>query len=241
MRRFSEQMGWAADRGGFAIDAAVDERLVFLRKTYGWLTAQILAVGAITALLVQNEDLLFRITQLLFGNILIYLAVLVGVSFGTRKMLEGTKSLGVQTAGAAIWVVFLAAISAPLCYVAKVQTGSFLIVGQAFILTVCIFGALTTYVLTTRKDFSFLRGALFIGTFGMLAIVLMMSFMGFGGQTWIPFVYVALLGGWTLYDTSQILHRRPVNQYVAASVDLLVDFVLMFLYVLMILLNSNRD
>jgi FtsH-binding integral membrane protein len=43
------------------------------------------------------------------------------------------------------------------------------------------------------------------------------------------------------HDTSQILHRRAVNQYVAASVDLLVDFVLMFLYVLMILLNSSRD
>lgn len=240
MRRFSSQMAWAADRGGFAIDAAVDERLSFLRKTYGLLTLQIAAVGGLSALLIRNEDLLLGVTRLLFGRSLVYLAFLVGVSLVTRSMLQGNRTMGVQAAAAGIWVLFLTAISAPLCYLANQVTGSYAIVGQAFLLTVSIFGALSAYVLTTKKDFSFLRGALWIGTVAMLVIVLIFSFTGFAGQAWIPFAYVALLGGWTLYDTSQVLHRRPVNQYVAASVDLLVDFVLMFLYVLTILLNSQR-
>jgi FtsH-binding integral membrane protein len=240
MRTFAEQMGWVADRGGFAIDAAVDERLGFLRKTYALLTMQIALVGGLVSLLIQNEELLVQVTRVLFGNILVYLAILFGVSLLTRSMLRGDRSLGVQSAAAGIWVVFLAALTAPMCYFARQATGSFAIVGQAFVLTISIFGALTTYVLTTRKDFSFLRGALWIGSVAMLAIVLIFSFAGFAGRAWIPFAYVALLGGWTLYDTSQVLHRRPVSQAVAASVDLLVDFVFMFIYVLMILLNSQR-
>ena len=241
MRRFSEQMGWAADRGGFAIDAAVDERLVFLRKTYGLLTLQILLVGALSALLIRNEELMMQVTRLLFGRIFVFLAVIVGVAFLTRTMLRPDRSLSVQVGAAAIWVLFFSAITAPICYMAAQQTGSYLIVGQALILTVCVFGALTTYVLTTKKDFSYLRGAIWIGTVSLFALVMILSFMGSAGQAWIPFAYVVLLGAYTLYDTSQILHRRPVTQFVAASVDLLYDFVLMFLYILMILLNSSRD
>ena len=243
MRRFSTQMSWAAGRGGFAIDAAVDERLGFLRRTYALLTMQIALVGGLVSLVIRNADLLLGITRLLFGNIFVYLAIWFGISLLTRSMLAGDRSKAVQSAAAAIWVVFLAALTAPICWIAREATGSYTLVGQAFLLTVSIFGALTAYVLTTKKDFSFLRGALWIGSFAALAIVLLMSFtgLGAGAYTWIPFVYVVLLAGWTLYDTSQILHRRPVNQHIAASVELLTDFVLMFLYIVMILLNSSRD
>jgi len=243
MRRFSTQLSWAADQGGFAIDAAVDERLGFLRRTYALLTMQIALVGGIVSLIIRNEALLEGIANVMFRNFLVYFAIWFGLSLLTRSMLAGDRSKAVQTAAAAIWVVFLSALTAPICYMAHQATGSFAVVGQAFLLTVSIFGALTTYVLTTKKDFSFLRGALWIGSVGILVIFLLMSFSGIGAglYAWIPWVYVALLGGWTLYDTSQILHRRPVNQHIAASVELLTDFVLMFLYILMILVNSSRD
>ena len=239
MRHFAGQMGWVADRGGFAIDAAVDARLGFLRKTYGLLCLQILAVGAISALVIQNEPLLESISRLMFGNWIVYLALVFGLSLLTRRMLAGDKPMSVQYTAAGLWVLFLSCLVAPLCFMASRATGSYQVVGEAFLITVAIFGGLTAYVLTTRKDFSMLRGALWMGSLGMLAIALISYFMGASVGIWYSIGWVVLLSGWTLYDTSQVLHHRPVTQYVAASVDLLVDFVYMFLYVLMILMRSR--
>ncbi|MHC4954137.1 MAG: Bax inhibitor-1/YccA family protein [Planctomycetota bacterium] len=239
MRRFAEHMGWVADRGGFAIDAAVDERLGFLRKTYGLLCLQILAVGAISALLIQNEALLAQIANFLFGNIFVYLAIVIGLPWLTRSMLAGDKPLRVQYTAVGLWVVFLSCLVAPICYFAADKTGSYQIVGEAFLITIAIFGGLTAYVLTTRKDFSMLRGALWMGALGLFAIALISAFMGAAVGIWYSIAWVILLAGWTLYDTSQVLHKRPVTQAVAASVDLLVDFVLMFLYIVMILMRSR--
>ena len=188
MRRFSEQMGWAADRGGFAIEAAVDERLGFLRKTYSLLTVQIAAVGALSAAILSNEELTTRIATAIWGTrygMFVYLGAVFAISLVTRRMLEGNRPLGVQYGAAA------------LC------------------------------------------GALWMGSIGLLAIGMIAFFMGAGGSIWYSVAWLVLLSGWTLYDTSQVLHKRAVNQYVAASVDLLVDFVYMFIYILMILMRSR--
>jgi len=242
MRRFSDQMGWAADRGGFAIEAAVDERLGFLRKTYSLLTLQIVAVGAISAAILQNEALTLKIANLFWGSrsgMFIYLGVVFGISLLTRSMLAGNRPIGVQYGAAALWVGFLSVLVAPICWVAAEATGGYQIVGEAFLLTVALFGGLTAYVLTTRKDFSALRGALWMGSIGLMAIGLISVFMGSSMSIWYSVGWLVLLSGWTLYDTSQVLHKRNVNQYVAASVDLLVDFVYMFIYILMILMQSR--
>jgi FtsH-binding integral membrane protein len=235
-------MGWAVDRGGFAIEAAVDERLGFLRKTYSLLTIQIAAVGALSAAILSNEDLAIKIANLLWGRgPWLYLGVVFGISLLTRSMLAGNRSMGVQYSAAALWVVFLSVLVGPMCLIAREYTGSYEIIGQAFLLTVSLFGGLTAYVLTTKKDFSALRGALWMGSIGLLAIGLISYFMGAAGSIWYSVAWLVLLSGWTLYDTSQVLHKRAVNQYVAASVDLLVDFVYMFIYILMILMRSNRN
>jgi FtsH-binding integral membrane protein len=146
----------------------------------------------------------------------------------------------VQYGAAALWVAFLSVLVAPMCWMARELTHSYQIVGEAFLLTLALFGALTAYVLTTKKDFSALRGALWMGSIGLLAIGLISYFMGSNMGIWYSVGWLVMMSGWTLYDTSQVLHKRSVNQYVAASVDLLVDFVYMFLYILMILLRSRR-
>lgn len=116
--------------------------------------------------------------------------------------------------------------------------------GEAAILTGCAFTGLTAYVFFTKKDFSFMRGALWMGSLLLLGVgVVSMLFGGLGGGTG-SIVYssfgVLLMGGWVLHDTSKVLHHRHVSEYVAGSVDLLVDFVYMFIHIASILLNSRR-
>ena len=86
-----------------------------------------------------------------------------------------------------------------------------------------------------------LGGALSILT--SIALFGSIAYFIFGGSAGLGFniIWVLLIGGWVLYDTSNVLHRRNVQEHVAASVDLLVDFVYMLIYIAMILLNSQRN
>ena len=116
---------------------------------------------------------------------------------------------------------------------------------QAFVLTLTVFGALTAYVLTTKKDFSFMRGALAIGL-GLAIGISIFAMFGAGfaidlvsGTGW-SIAMVLLFGGYMLYDTSNILHRYPANMAATAAAMLFYDFVIMFIHMLR-LVAASRD
>ena len=240
MRRFADSMSWETDQGGFAINAALNERLGFIRKTYLHLGAELMAVAGVTALCLQVPAMQ-KLAMLLMGNfIIIYIAAFFGVALVSRKLMEGSKSIAVQYAGAGLWVFFLGLLITPLAMVAHARFGSYAVLGEALIMTGCVFGGLTAYVFFTKKDFSFMGGALAVISWTMVGIALIsFLFGGFGGSPIWSIAWVILLGGWVLYDTSNVLHHRRVDQYVAASVDLLVDFVYMFIHILSLLMNRD--
>jgi FtsH-binding integral membrane protein len=231
-------MTWAKD-AGFAIDAAVNERTRFIRRTYVHLVGELGAVALATVVILQSPALQ-QLAVALLSNFLIYLAAFFGVSLITRKLLEGRKSLAIQYAGAAVWVFFLGLLVAPLAMIAEAKFGSYAILGEGLILTGCVFTGLTAYTFFTKKDFSFLGGALSVASWTLIGVALI-SFL-FGGFSASPIwsiLWVVLLAGWVLYDTSKLLHRRHVNEYVAASVDLLVDFVYMFIHIVILLMGRD--
>lgn len=236
MRRFADTMTWA-EGGGFAIDAAVDQRMGFIRRTYGHLLAELLGVAVVTSITMSVPALLSLATSLLWSSFILYVGVFLGLSLLTRSMLAGEKPIGTQYLAAGLWVTALGFLCAPLvAWVGESQ--GFGPVWSAFLLTSFTFGGLTAYVLLTKKDFSFLGGALTMVTVAVVGFLIIGSLFGFTGGAFMTLFIVILLGGWVLYDTSQVLHRRHVNQYVAASVELLVDFVLMFINILSLL---SRD
>ncbi|MHC4956979.1 MAG: Bax inhibitor-1/YccA family protein [Planctomycetota bacterium] len=239
MRRFADSMSWEADQGGFAINSALNERLGFIRKTYLHLGVELMAVAGVTALCLQIPAMQ-RLAIALISNFIIYIGVFFGVSLISRKLMEGTKSIGVQYAGAALWVFFLGLLITPLAMIAHAKFGNYSVLFEAFVMTACVFGGLTAYVFFTKKDFSFMRGALVVVSWTMVGFALIsFLFGGFGGSPIWSMIWVVLLGGWVLYDTSNVLHHRRVDQHVAASVDLLVDFVYMFIHILSLLMNRD--
>jgi FtsH-binding integral membrane protein len=235
-------MAWAEDKG-FAIHAAVDSRMAFVRRTYAHLLAELVGVALVVSLAIRTPAL-ESVALSLMSRWYVALLALFGISLVTRKMLEGHRSIGVQYAAAAIWVLFFGLFITPLAVAVKYLTGSYALLGEAAILTGCAFTGLTAYVFFTKKDFSFLGGALWMGSLLLLGVgVVSMLFGGLGGGGG-SIAYsafgVLLMGGWVLYDTAKVLHHRHVSEYVAASVDLLVDFVYMFIHIASILLNSRR-
>lgn len=103
---------------------------------------------------------------------------------------------------------------------------------MAFGSTAVIFLALSGYALTTKKDFSFLSGFLFVGLivafFGMLGAWL---FAIPALQLAISAVVVLLMAGYILYDTSNIVNGYETN-YIMATIALYLDIYNMFVNLL---------
>lgn len=112
-------------------------------------------------------------------------------------------------------------------------------VAEASGLTALAFLALSAYVHVTRRDFSALRGMLFVG----LVIVVIASIVGLfvpsqAFQMAIAGVSAILFCGYILYDTSEIIHGGETN-YILASMRLYLDILNLFMSLLRLL--SRRD
>lgn len=106
-----------------------------------------------------------------------------------------------------------------------------------------IFMALSGYVLTTKKDFSYMGGFLFIAFIGALllaigAAIFKMALM----QVVMSGAFILIFSGYILYDTSRILHGGETN-YIMATVSLYIDILNLFLSLLRILsfFAGSRD
>lgn len=98
-----------------------------------------------------------------------------------------------------------------------------------------IFLGLSGYALTTRKDFSFMGGFLIIG-------ILVAFLAGLGAAVFnvpglslaVSAVFIMLMGGKILYDTSAMIHGGETN-YIMATVSLYVSIYNLFLSLLHLL------
>jgi modulator of FtsH protease len=141
-----------------------------------------------------------------------------------------------------IYVVFAftallgASLGPTLSYYLQMANGS-MIVLQALAGTALVFFGLSGYVLTTRKDFSFMGGFLITGL--IVVLVAMLGFMvaGFfgvnisGASLAISAAIVLLMSGFILYDTSRIVHGGETN-YVLATVSLYLNIYNLFVSLL---------
>lgn len=232
--------------GGFAAamaaDAAVDERMGFIRKTYVHLAAAIGLFAVLETLLLTTfapavEAYLLSIRGM---GWLVVLGGFIVVSWIAEAWASSGKSRGLQYAGLALFIVAEAVVFLPLLFFAnKFSPGA---IESAAIATGVIFGGLTLTVFVTRVDFSFLRMALTLGGLAatalvIVALVFQLNILG----AIFSAAIVALAAGYVLYHTSNILHHYHTDQYVAAALALFASVALMFYYVLRLILALQRD
>ena len=109
------------------------------------------------------------------------------------------------------------------------------VIGLAMGGTGVIFLGLSGYVLTTRKDFSFMGGFLMVGI--LLAIIAMVANLFFNIPAlslMISSVVIMIMSGFILYDTSRIIHGGETN-YVLATMGLYLTIFNIFVHLLSIL------
>jgi modulator of FtsH protease len=98
-----------------------------------------------------------------------------------------------------------------------------------------IFLGLSAYALTSRKDFSFMGGMLMAGILvAFLASLATLFFPMPGMQIAVSAMFILLMSGMILFQTSEIIHGGE-NNYILATVTLYVSIFNLFLSLLQIL------
>lgn len=202
-----------------------------LRKTYFLLSLTLLFSAAMAGIAMRTNAMPL--------NFLIQIIGMFGLLFLTmwlRNSVWGLVSIFAFTG-------FVGYTMGPMMnmYIKEFTNGSQLIL-TSLGATGVIFLALSAYVLTTKKDFSYLAGFLFVALLG--AFLLSLAGMLFHLpilQLGMSFAFVVIFSGYILYNTSQILLGGQTN-YIMATISLYLDILNLFLSLLQILaaFSGNR-
>jgi FtsH-binding integral membrane protein len=237
------------------IQSSRSERATFIRRTYAHLAGAILALIAIEAFifgvvrpLVGYHTFDSAIFGLFYnrGGSLLLMVAFIGVSFLAHYWAFNGGSQALQYAGLSLYVLLQAFIFLPLLCIAMFYISpdptrpDFSVIAQAGILTMCLFAGLTATVFLTGKDFSFLGPILAIGFFVALGTIVCAICFGFTLGLWFSLAMIVLAAGAILYDTSNILYKFRMDQHVAAALSLFASVAMLFYYVLVALLQSQR-
>jgi modulator of FtsH protease len=200
-----------------------------LRNTYALLALTLTfsaAVAAVSAAL-----------KLPHPGIIITLVGYFGLLFATYKLSNSVWGLGAVFA----LTGFMGYTLGPIVNHYLAMQGGGEIVAMAFGGTALIFFSLSAWVLTSKRDFSFMGGFLFAGMIvALLAGLAAVFFQIPALSLTVSAAVVLLMSGMILFETSRIIHGGETN-YILATVSLFVSIFNLFTSLLQLLGFMNSD
>lgn len=211
-----------------AMDAVVSTNKV-LRNTYMLLALTLLfsAATAGISMAVGFPPLPWFISLILMFGLLYLVNVTANSAWGLVTVFLFTGFFG-------------AMLGPMLSYYAAMPGGPTLVL-QALGGTAVVFFGLSAYALTTRKDFSYMGGFLFVGL--LVAIIAMIAniFLNIPALSLtISAAVVMIMSGFILFDTSRIVNGGETN-YIRATVSLYLNIYNLFIHMLHLMTALSGD
>ena len=236
-------------QSGMATGVAVDEGLrSYMLGVYNYMAAGVALTGVVaylTFMLAVQDGALTPFGQTLFQSPLRWVVMLAPLGFVLYLGFR-VQQMSVGAAQVAFWL-FAAIMGVSLSSIFLVYTGQS--ITQIFFITAAMFGALSLWGYTTKRDISGWGSFLFMGVVGIVLASLVNLFLQSTGlQFAISVIGVLVFAGLTAYDTQRIkdtYYTVAGNAELAAksaimgALSLYLDFINMF----MMLLNlfGNRE
>lgn len=239
-----QQQSYYPEAGGRVAPEAVAVRSKFIERTYLHLAGAIAAFVGLEYAFFQSEAMI-RFAAGMLGNWWIVLIAFMAVSWIADYWARHTSSRPMQYLGLGLFVVAEAVIFLPLLLIAQFMSmqqgepGS--IIMTAGVSTLAIFAALTGVVLVTKKDFSWLRGVLILGSLVTMGLIVASLIFGFTLGMGFTVAMIFFAAAFILYDTSNVLRHYHPESYVAASLALFSSVALLFWYILRFVMSMSRD
>ena len=167
------------------------------------------------------------------------LAIVFGVSAGINKISTATAT--------ALFVIFAALNGLMLAPIFLAYTH--VMIAKTFFITAGVFGAMSIYGYSTDRALSTFGSFLMMALFGLIIAMLVNIFLKSSTMDWIiSIVGVLIFVGLTAWDTQQVKNIAAVAPQdtlgrlaVLGALNLYLDFINLFLYLLRIFGGSSRD
>lgn len=197
MSKIEDKTVWRAGRGAEAVEGIDQGLRSYLSRVYMFMAFGLLLTGG-SAYTVANIP---EMMQLVFGTGLKWVfifAPLALVFFLSFRI----NSLRYSTAQALFWV-YSAMVGVSLASIFLMYTGTS--IARVFFISSSMFGAMSLYGYTTRRDLSGMGSFMFMGLIGIVIASLINMFMQSSAMQFvISIVAVIVFTGLTAYDTQAI-------------------------------------
>ena len=194
--------------------------------------------------LIKNTYMLLSMT-LIFSGVMAFLSIAMNASFGIAF---GATIVGIvmlwfvlpktQNSAAGVPVIFL--ITGLLGFGLGPMLSHYLSVNPSIVMlamggTGTIFLGLSGYALTTRKDFSFMGGFIFVGMLVAIGAMVVNIFLGIPALALaVSAAVIMIMSGFILFQTSAMINGGETN-YIAATAGLFLSILNIFTSLLHIL------
>ena len=232
-------------RNGNAISTPQARTNPLLRNVYLWMTAGLALTTVVAYFIGNNANLLAKLynSGLFFMLIFAQLAIVMVLSLRIHNM---------SARSAIVWfAIYSVCTGAMLSAVIAVYAKA--VVARAFLTTALMFGGMSIYAMTTKRDLSRMGNILVMALFGMIAMSLVNLFLQSEAfYYFMSFIGVALFCGLTAWDTQKIMRLNDEYGYdidedtfiklsIICALELYLDFINIFLYLLRIFGRGNRN
>lgn len=210
---------------------------LFMRGVYKWMSVGLAVTAAAAYFIVSSPQ---EAKELVFGNQLVYfglviaeLALVFGLSAAINRLSASTAS--------GLFLLYSALNGVTLSPVLLIYTGAS--VFTTFVICAGMFGAMSIYGMTTKKDLTSWGSFLFMGLIGIIIASLVNMFMHSSAMNFvISLAGVLIFTGLTAYDTQKLRYMgetMPEGDATAVqrgtilgALQLYLDFINLFLMLL---------
>lgn len=215
----------------------IDEGLrAYMVKVYNYMAGGLIVTALAAYLTVYTPLFSLFFTEhglSVLGWIILFAPLIMALAFGGVLAKGSTK-----TVKGFFWA-FSAVMGVSLAPILLAYTGAS--VTRIFLITAAMFGAMSIYGYTTKKDLTSIGSFLFMGLIGIIIASLVNIFLGSSGLSFVvSLLAVGIFVGLTAYDTQKIRQIYAENdsedmmarKVVSGAVSIYLDFINLFLAML---------
>ena len=209
------------------------ERATLVRRTYALVFAGVLVTMAGVALAGTQPALLQLVLRHPFLSAIAWFLPLMAAG---RMRARPAAGVGLMFVGNLVLGVALAPV---LFIMEQRQPG---IIAQTGLLTGSTFAVLTAYAFVSRRDFSAWGGFLTTGLWVLIGTSLLnLFFRNAVADLWIAGVGTLLFSGLLVFDTWRLRNVYGPDEYVPAAIQIYLDLLNLFMFILRLLGGRTRD
>jgi FtsH-binding integral membrane protein len=230
-------------RNGSIVERANSGIQAYMAQVYGWMTCGLLLTAFVSWYAAHTPAIINFIfsSQITFFGLIILQLGLVFVISGMVNRLSGTAATGLFMLYSALTGLTLSSIFIAYTYSSIAST---------FVVTAGMFGAMSLYGYTTKRDLSGFGSMLFMGLIGIVLASLVNIWLKSPALMWaITYIGVLVFVGLTAYDTQKLKamgeqlnadDKDSFRKYaIVGALTLYLDFINLFLMLLRIFGNRR--